>query len=109
VVRFYRNGTENTENPHARDTKYPADEWTAQQLREAAPWGRGPKSLIRDRDGKYGTHFSAVAVGSGIKEIKTPYRMPQANGVCKQFMSSVCAENVWIMFLSITTNTCSKS
>lgn len=65
---------------HARVTKYPTDEWTAQQLREATPWGRGPKYLIRDRDRKYAAHFSAVAVGSGIKEIKTPYRRPQANG-----------------------------
>ncbi|MGA7605730.1 MAG: hypothetical protein WCA79_07405 [Anaerolineales bacterium] len=51
--------------------------WTAQQLREATAWGRGSKYLIRDRDKKYGTHFSAVAVGSGIKELQTPYRTPQ--------------------------------
>ena len=38
---------------HAGVTKYPTDEWTAQQLREATPWGKGPKYLIRDRDGKY--------------------------------------------------------
>ena len=31
-------------------TKYPTDEWTAQQLREATAWGRGSKYLIRDRD-----------------------------------------------------------
>jgi hypothetical protein len=48
---------------------------TAQQLREATPWGKGPKYLIRDRDKKYATHFSAVA--AGIKELKTPYRTPQ--------------------------------
>lgn len=35
---------------HTRITRYPTDEWTAQQLREAPPWGRGPKYLIRDRD-----------------------------------------------------------
>jgi transposase InsO family protein len=77
---------------HTGVTKYPPDEWTAQQLREATPWGRGPKYLIRDRDRKYATHFSAVAVSSGIKELKTPYRTPQANGVCERFMGSLCRE-----------------
>jgi len=73
-------------------TKYPTDEWTAQQLREATPWGRGPKYLIRDRDRKYGACFSAVAACSGIKELKTPYRTPQANGVCERFMGSLRRE-----------------
>ena len=73
-------------------TRFPTDEWTAQQLREATAWGRGPKYLIRDRDKKYGTHFSAVAVGSGIKELKTPYRTPQANGMCERFMGSLRRE-----------------
>src|SRR6266540_4507668 len=59
---------------HTGITKYPTDEWTAQQLREATPRERGPKYLIRDRDKKYATRFSAVALGSGIKEVKTPYR-----------------------------------
>src|SRR5258706_2655534 len=69
-------------------TKYPTDAWTAQQRREATPWGRGPKYLIRDRDKKYATRFSAVALGLGIKEVKTPYRTPQANGICERFMGS---------------------
>ena len=74
---------------HTGVTKYPTDEWTAQQLREATPWGKGPKYLIRDRDSKYATHFSAVAVN--IKEVETPYRTPQANGVCERFMGSLPA------------------
>jgi transposase InsO family protein len=77
---------------HAGVTRFPTDEWTAQQLREATGWGRGPKYLIRDRDRKYGTHFSAVAVGSGIKELQTPYRTPQANGICERFMGSLQRE-----------------
>jgi hypothetical protein len=50
-------------------TKYPTDEWTAQQLREATPWGKRPKYLIRDRDSKYATHFSTMAVSSGIRQV----------------------------------------
>ena len=52
---------------HTGATKFPTDEWTAQQLREATQWG-GPKHLIRDRDSKYAARFSAVAVSSGIQE-----------------------------------------
>ena len=84
---------------HTGVAKYPTDKWTAQQLREATPWGKGPKYLIRDRDSKYATHFSAAAVSSGIKELKTPYRTPQANGVCERFMGSLrreCLDHILI-------------
>ena len=77
---------------HTGVTKFPTDEWTAQQLREATPWGEGPKYLIRDRDKKYATHFSGVAMSSGIKELKTPFRTPQANGNCERFMGSLRRE-----------------
>ena len=77
---------------HADATKFPTDEWTAQQLREATPWRRGSKYLIRDRDSKYAARFSAVAVSSGIQELKTPYRTPRANGICERFMGSLRRE-----------------
>ena len=77
---------------HMGVTKYPTDEWTVQQLREATRWGRGPKYLIRDRDSKYATHFSAMAISSGIQELKTPCRTPQANGICERFMGSLRRE-----------------
>ena len=51
---------------HTAITQSPTDEWTAQQLRETTPWGSGPKYLLRDRDSKYGLHFSAVAKGSAL-------------------------------------------
>jgi len=84
---------------HTGVTKYPTDKWTAQLLREATPWGKGPKYLIRDRDCKYATQFSAVAVSTGIKELETPYRTPQANGICERFMGSLrreCLDHILI-------------
>ena len=84
---------------HTGVTKFPTDEWTAQQLREATPWEKGPKYLIRDRDKKYAIHFSAVAMSSGIKELKTPFRTPQANGYCERFMGSLrreCVDHILI-------------
>ena len=77
---------------HASVTQYPTDEWMAQQLREATPWGRGPKYLVRDRDSKYAAHFSAGAVSSGSKERKMSYRAPRANGICERFIGSLRRE-----------------
>src|SRR5581483_11839425 len=45
--------------------RHPTDEWVAQQLREATPYGQGPRFLIRDNDSKFGSRFSAVATSSG--------------------------------------------
>ncbi len=55
-------------------------------------WGNGPKYLLHDRDSKYGVHFSSVAVGSGITELRTPFRAPRANGVCERFIGSLRRE-----------------
>ena len=79
---------------HTGVTRFPTDEWTAQQLREATPRGEGPKYLIRDLDSKYAAHFSKVAMGSGIQELKTPYRTPQPMGYVKGTWA-VCGENAW--------------
>ena len=86
-------------NIHTAIAQSPADEWTAQQLREATPWGSDPKYLLRDHDSKYGLHFSAVVKGSGITELKTPYRAPRANGICERFMGSLkreCLDHILI-------------
>ena len=58
-------------------TRNPTDEWTAQQLREATPFGEGRRFLIRDSDSKYGKSFGYVA--SHIEVLKAPYRSPRAN------------------------------
>ena len=77
---------------HAAVTASPTDDWTAQQLREATPWGRAPRYLIRDRDTKYGQRFSRVAATSGIKLLKTPYRAPRANAYCERLIGSLRRE-----------------
>jgi len=43
-------------------------------MREATPYGEGPKCLIRDTDRTFGQHFARVAATSGIKVLRTPYR-----------------------------------
>ena len=77
---------------HVGVTRAPTDAWTAQQLREATPYGQTPKYLIRDNDSKFGPCFARVAATSGIKILKTPSHAPRANAICERFLLSVRRE-----------------
>ncbi len=77
---------------HAGVTRHPTDAWVAQQLRDATPFGRHPKHLIRDNDGKFGPAFSRVAAATGIEEVRIAYRAPKENAVCERFLGSVRRE-----------------
>jgi putative transposase len=77
---------------HFNVTAHPTDAWVAQQLREASPFNQRPRFLIRDRDRKFGQSFAAVAKGSQIEILKTPYRAPKANAICERFRGSVRGE-----------------
>jgi putative transposase len=85
---------------HVGVTRSPTDAWTAQQLREATPYGQTPKYLIGDHESKFGPCFARVAVTSGIKMLKTPYHAPRANAICERFLLSVrreCLDHVLIL------------
>jgi len=85
---------------HFGVTRSPTDEWTAQQLREATPFGQAPRFLIRDNDSKYGASFTQVARASGIEVLRTPYRAPKANALCERFLGSVrreCLDHIVIL------------
>jgi len=85
---------------HVGVTQFPTDAWTAQQLREATPYGHMPKYLIRDHDSKFGPCFARVAATSGIAILKTPYHAPRANAICERFLGSVrreCLDHVLIL------------
>jgi putative transposase len=85
---------------HVGVTRSPTDAWTAQQLREATPFGQTPKYLIRDNDSKFGPCFARVAATSGIKILKTPYHTKRPNAICERFLLSVrreCLDHVLIL------------
>ena len=94
---------------HTDVTTSPTDEWTAQKLREATPWGQAPKYLIHHRDSKYGQRFTAVAVSSGIKELKTPFRAPKANAHCERLIGSLKRECLDHCSSSIASNCIASS
>jgi putative transposase len=77
---------------HFGVTKSRGDDWVAQQLREATPFGEGPRFLIRDNDNKFGAAFARVADGSGIEILTTLYQAPKANAVCERFLGSMRRE-----------------
>ena len=85
---------------HVGVTCSPTDAWVAQQLREATPYGQGPKYLICDHDSKYGSCFRRVATTSGIKLLKTPVHAPRANAIRERFLRSVrqeCLDHLLIL------------
>jgi len=84
---------------HLGVTRSPSDEWIAQQLREATPFGEVPRYLIRDNDAEYASHVDAVAVGRGIEVLRIPIKAPGANAVCERLSGSVrreCLDHVLI-------------
>jgi putative transposase len=80
---------------HVGVTRSPTYAWTAQQLREATPYGQTPKYLIRDHDSKFGSCFARVAATSSIEILKTPYHAPRANAILNVFWG-VFGESAWI-------------
>ena len=83
---------------HFAVTRSPTDAWVAQQLRNATPFGEGPRYLIRDNDSKYGPSFARVA--AGIEVLRTPYRAPKANAICERFLGSLrreCLDHILIL------------
>jgi transposase InsO family protein len=77
---------------HVGVTRHPTEQWVAQQLSEATPFGTAPKYLIRDNDSKYSSAFDRVAAGAGIEVLRTPYRAPKANAIVERFIGSVHRE-----------------
>jgi transposase InsO family protein len=73
-------------------TYNPSQERTAQQLRNATPFGKGPRFIIRDRDHEYGAEFDRAAKSVGTRVIRTAVRAPRMNSVVERFVRSAREE-----------------
>jgi putative transposase len=84
---------------HLGVTDHPTAAWTRQQLREAVPWDRAPRDVMRDRDHAFaGWADSARAIG--MEEILTAPRSPWQNAYVERFIGSVpreCLDHVIVM------------
>jgi transposase InsO family protein len=85
---------------HVAVTRAPTQTWTAQQLRNATPFGHGPEFIIRDRDDKFGAAFDRVAKSAGTRVLRTAVQAPLMNAVCERFLGSVrreCLDHIVIL------------
>ena len=85
---------------HIGVTRAPSAQWTAQQLREATPFGVGPDIIVRDRDDKYSAVFDRVAKGVGARVVRTAVEAPLMNSVVERFLGSVrreCLDHVIVL------------
>jgi transposase InsO family protein len=73
-------------------TRTPRDAWVAQQVREATPFGTGPRFLIWDNDDKYGLLFERAVAGVHTELLHTPFEAPRTNAMCERFLGSVRRE-----------------
>jgi putative transposase len=74
--------------------------WTVQQLRDLTPFGIGPKFLLRDNDGKFTAAFDTVALGAGIRVIRTPVLAPKANAFVERCVGALrreCLDHVLLL------------
>jgi transposase InsO family protein len=85
---------------HVGVTRKPTTTWVAQQLRNATPFGEGPRYLIRDNDDKFGIDFDRASKGAGIRILRTAVRAPRMNAFCERFLGSVrreCVDHVVVL------------
>src|SRR5664280_2649346 len=85
---------------HVGVPRHPTDAWVTQQLREATPFGRHPKHVIRDNDTRFGPAFRALAAATGVEDVRTAYRAPRENACCERLLGSVrreCLDHMLIL------------
>lgn len=74
---------------HVNLTASPTAAWIWQQVKEATPWGRQPRYLLRDRDAAYGGDFAWRARRLGIQTLLSPVRAPRANAVAERVIRTL--------------------
>ena len=70
----------------------PIAEWTAEQLREAFPWDKAPRYVLRDRDRIFGHQFVEQVKAMGIKQVLSAPRSPWQRAYLKRLIGSIRRE-----------------
>ena len=73
---------------HFNVTRHPTSPWIVQQLREAFPFGSGPRFLIFDRDAKYGLEVPIAVRSMSLTPVRTSYESPWQNGIAERWIGS---------------------
>ena len=77
---------------HFNVTAHPTAEWTAQQLREAFPFDRIPRYLLRDRDKIFGDDFRRQVRDMKIREVLSAPRSPWQRAYVERVIGSIRRE-----------------
>jgi putative transposase len=77
---------------HFGVTAHPTAEWTVQQLREAFPWDKAPRYLLRDRDRIFGHEFVEQVKAMGIKQVLSAPRSPWQRAYVERVIGSLRRE-----------------
>ncbi len=73
-------------------TSHPTAAWIARQITDEFPWETAPRSMIRDRDGAYGSTVRARIAAMGIEEVVTAPRSPWQNPFVERVIGSIRRE-----------------
>ena len=77
---------------HVNVTARPTADWTLQQLREAIPSDHPYRFLIHDRDSIFSQALDQSIRHLGLKVLKTPVLIPQANVLCERLLGTLRRE-----------------
>ena len=77
---------------HWNVTEHPTADWTAQQFRMIVLGDQGHRFVIHDRDTIYSEGVDRTLEVMGLKVLKTPVRVPQANAFCERLIGTVRRE-----------------
>ena len=77
---------------HFDVTARPTAAWTGQQLREAFPFDRLPRYLLRDRDAIFGNEFQGQVRDMGIQEVLFTPRSPWQRAYVERVIGSIRRE-----------------
>ena len=77
---------------HFNVTAHPTAQWTRQQLREAFPFAKLPRYLLRDRDAIFGHDFREQVRDMGICEVLSAPRAPWQRAYIERVIGSIRRE-----------------
>src|SRR6202158_51273 len=73
---------------HFNVTRNPNALWGVQQMREAWPYAPAHRSLLFDRDSKFGADVVSAVRDMGSQPTRTAFRSPWQNGVAERWVGS---------------------
>ncbi len=77
---------------HCNVTTHPTAAWALQQLRQTIPPDHGYHFFIHDRDKIFSPVLDRSIARMGLRVLRTPYRSPQANGLCERVVGTLRRE-----------------